>query len=70
MRHTALTVHITKIYWIDRVEEKINESYKVHKRPTREEIDAVIEHYTKLIDELEEPVDNDGFIDSLLAEIK
>lgn len=68
--HTALTVHVTRLYWLERVEEKLAESYKTHKKPTREEIDATIAHYTELIKNLEEPVDNSDFIDWLLAEIK
>lgn len=69
--HTRrLTEHVTKIYGQEQVAKRQAEDRKTHKRPSRDEIDAVIKHYTQLIDDLEEPVDNSDFIDSLLAEIK
>lgn len=51
--HSMLTLHVTKVYWVDRVEEKLNESFQLHSKPRRYEIDAVIEKYEFLLAELD-----------------
>lgn len=47
--HTVLTVHVTKLYWLEWVEDKIYKSFQLHKKPHYTEIEDVIEEYNKKI---------------------
>lgn len=50
--HSMLTLHVTKLYWIEWVEQKLQESRQTHSRPKIRDIEEVIEHYEKLINNL------------------